>query len=200
MEQARTWQVATRVALWIVAVLLVILIATGIALTFRYRPTVNRPYASVTDLEPRSPITLRGVHRLAAAVFVPAVGALAIATIGLFLARRTRAPIALSLFAGLATLAASFTGYLLPWDQLALWAVTVGTDMRGYAPILRHGNVKYVILGSREIDVTTFNRWFWTHTVLIPVVIVAVLVALVMAARRPRSTAALEDGRDGDAT
>ena len=183
MEHARTWQIATRIALWIVVALLVILIATGIALTFRYRPTVTRPYASVTDLEPRSRITLRGAHRLAAAVFVPTVGALAIATIGLFLARRTRAPIALSLLAGLATLVASFTGYLLPWDQLALWAVTVGTNMRGYAPILRHDNVKYVILGSREIDVTTFNRWFCTHTVLIPVVIVAVLIALAMAAR-----------------
>jgi quinol-cytochrome oxidoreductase complex cytochrome b subunit len=184
MEHTRTWQIATRIALWIVAALFVILVATGIALSFRYRPDVTRPYASVTGLEPRSPITSRGVHRVAAAAFVPAVGVLAIASIGLFLTSRHRASIALSLLAGLTTLAAVFTGYLLPWDQLALWAVTVGTDMKGYAPILRHDKVRYVILGSREINTATFSRWFWTHTVVLPVVIVAVLVALAFAARR----------------
>jgi quinol-cytochrome oxidoreductase complex cytochrome b subunit len=138
----------------------------------------------VTGLEPRSRISLRGVHRLAATLFVPAVGALAIASIGFFLARRNRAPIALPLLAGAATLAAAFTGYLLPWDQLALWAVTVGADMRGYGPILRHHEVKYVILGSREIDIATFSRWFWTHTVVLPVVIVAILIALARTVRR----------------
>jgi quinol-cytochrome oxidoreductase complex cytochrome b subunit len=184
VDPARRWRTATRVAFWIVAALFVVLIATGIGLSFRYRPTVTRPYASVTGLEPRSPITLRAVHRLAAALFVPAVGALAIASIGLLLARRKRAPIAFPLLAGVATLAAAFTGYLLPWDQLSLWAVTVGSDMRGYGPILRHHGVKFVILGSSEIDVGTFSRWFWTHTVVLPVVIVAMLIALALTVRR----------------
>jgi len=183
----RVWQSATRVAVWIVGALFAVMIVTGIALVFRYRPSVTRPYASVTGLETRSPVSWRGVHRLAAELFVPAVGALAIASIGLFLARRDRAPIVLSLLAGLGALTAVFTGYLLPWDQLSLWAVTVGTDMRGYTPILRNHDVKYVILGSREIDVATFNRWFWIHTVVVPLVIVAVLIALVMTARRSSS-------------
>ena len=45
------------------------------------------------------------------------------------------------------TLLLSFTGYLLPWDQLALWAVTVGTNMMGYTPVFG-SSVKYVLLGS----------------------------------------------------
>ena len=45
------------------------------------------------------------------------------------------------------TLLLSFTGYLLPWDQLALWAVTVGTNMMGYTPVF--GNqVRFVLLGG----------------------------------------------------
>jgi hypothetical protein len=44
-----------------------------------------------------------------------------------------------------------------------------------------------VILGSREIDVATFSRWFWVHTVIVPLAIVALLIALAMRARRRRS-------------
>jgi quinol-cytochrome oxidoreductase complex cytochrome b subunit len=187
VDHERAWRLATRATFWIVGALFAVLIVTGIALAFRYRPSVTMPYANVTSLETQSPISLRSVHRLAAALFVPAVGAMAIASIGLFLERRNRTPIALSLLAGVAALAAGFTGYLLPWDQLALRAVTVGRDMRGYGPILRHHDVKYVILGSSEIGVSTFSRWFWIHTLVVPLVIVAVLVGLVMRSRRPRS-------------
>ena len=50
----------------------------------------------------------------------------------------------------LLTLLLSFTGYLLPWDQLSLWAVTVGTNMAGYTPVF--GNqVRFVLLGGNDI-------------------------------------------------
>ena len=48
------------------------------------------------------------------------------------------------------TLLLSFTGYLLPWDQLALWAVTVGTNMMGYTPVFG-SQVRFVLLGGVEI-------------------------------------------------
>ena len=48
------------------------------------------------------------------------------------------------------TLLLSFTGYLLPWDQLALWAVTVGTNMMGYTPVFGT-QVRFVLLGGKEI-------------------------------------------------
>ena len=182
MEQERPWWIATRVAAWVVGALLVVLVATGVTLSFRYRPDIS--YANVADMEQRSMLTARSAHRLASALFLPAVGCLAIASIGLFLTRRDRGPVVFPLLAGGLTLAAAFTGYLLPWDQLSLWAVTVGTDMRGYAPILRGHRVKYVLLGSTEVSTATMSRWFWVHTAVLPLVIIGVLAALVVSARR----------------
>ena len=47
------------------------------------------------------------------------------------------------------TIGLSFTGYLLPWDQLALWAVTVGTNMAGYTPVFGE-EVRFVLLGKGD--------------------------------------------------
>jgi len=113
-----------------------------------------------------------------------AVGALAIASIGLFLARRNRAPIALSL------LAAS-----QHW-RLCSRNLRRGTSCRygrsrshqhaGYAPILRHHDVKYVIL-ARGRSIPRRSPLVLDTTLVVPLVIVAVLIALVMTARRQRS-------------
>ena len=66
------------------------------------------------------------------------------------------------------TLLLSFTGYLLPWDQLALWAVTVGTNMMGYTPVF--GNqVRFVLLGGVEIGTDTLLRWYVLHVLHAPV-------------------------------
>ena len=69
------------------------------------------------------------------------------------------------------TLLLSFTGYLLPWDQLSLWAVTVGTNMMGYTPVFGP-QVKYVLLGSKEIGSETLLRWYVLHVLMLPFVIV----------------------------
>src|SRR5438477_501226 len=69
------------------------------------------------------------------------------------------------------TLLLSFTGYLLPWDQLALWAVTVGTNMMGYTPVFG-GQMRYALLGSKEISGDTLLRWYTLHVLLLPFVIV----------------------------
>ena len=66
------------------------------------------------------------------------------------------------------TLLLSFTGYLLPWDQLALWAVTVGTNMMGYTPVFGE-QVRFVLLGGVEIGTDTLLRWYVLHVLLLPV-------------------------------
>jgi quinol-cytochrome oxidoreductase complex cytochrome b subunit len=71
----------------------------------------------------------------------------------------------------LLTLMLSFTGYLLPWDQLALWAVTVGTNMMGYSPVLG-SQVRFALLGSVEIGTETLLRWYVLHVLMLPFVIV----------------------------
>ena len=69
------------------------------------------------------------------------------------------------------TLLLSFTGYLLPWDQLALWAVTVGTNMMGYTPVFGD-QVRFVLLGGAEIGTDTLLRWYVLHVLMLPFVIV----------------------------
>ena len=69
------------------------------------------------------------------------------------------------------TLLLSFTGYLFSWDQLVLWAVTVGTNMMGYTPVFG-SSVKFVLLGSKEISNETLLRWYTLHVLLLPFVIV----------------------------
>ena len=69
------------------------------------------------------------------------------------------------------TLLLSFTGYLLPWDQLALWAVTVGTNMMGFTPVFG-SQVKFVLLGGQVIGTDTLLRWYVLHVLLLPFVTV----------------------------
>jgi len=73
------------------------------------------------------------------------------------------------------TLAALFTGYLLPWDQLALWAVTVGTNMDGYG-FLFESSVKFALVGGTEVTTSTLLRWFLVHTVVLSVLLAAALL------------------------
>jgi quinol-cytochrome oxidoreductase complex cytochrome b subunit len=71
----------------------------------------------------------------------------------------------------LLTLLLSFTGYLLPWDQLAVWAVAVGTSMMGYTPVIGK-QVQFVLLGSVEIGPATLIRWYVLHVLAFPFVAV----------------------------
>jgi quinol-cytochrome oxidoreductase complex cytochrome b subunit len=184
VDGERAWRIATHIAGWVVGALLVVLIVTGIVLTFRYQPTVTGAYADVASLESSGPITARGVHRLASSLLLPAVITLAIASIGLFLVRRDRAPIVLPVLAAGFTIVAAFTGSLLPWDQLSLWAVTVGDDFRGYTRIIGGNEVKFVLLGSREVSPSTMSQWYWLHSVVLPALLAPTLGALVWRTRR----------------
>ena len=72
------------------------------------------------------------------------------------------------------TLLLAFTGYLLPWDQLALWAVTVGTNMMGFTPVFGD-QVRFVLLGGKQIGAETLLRWYVLHVLMLPFVLVIFL-------------------------
>ena len=95
---------------------------------------------------------MRDAHRLTGhlAIWTALLAAVLIAVEPLRRNRLVRS-IVLGATLFLVVLVSSFTGYLLPWDQLALWAVTVGTDMRGYA-VLRDHQVWFVLLGGRRSE------------------------------------------------
>jgi len=82
----------------------------------------------------------------------------------------------IGVFLLLLTLGASFTGYLLPWDQLAFWAITVGTSIAGYAPLMGE-QIRFLLLGDRVVGQEALIRFYVLHVAVIPVAL-TVLVAV----------------------
>ena len=154
--------------------LFILLTVTGIFLMFFYRPTTASAWNDIKTLE--TAVTfgslVRNMHRWAAHLMVLSVF---LHMCRVFYHGAYKAPREFNWVIGVIlltlTLLLSFTGYLLPWDQLALWAVTVGTNMMGYTPVFG-SSVKYVLLGSKEISGSTLLRWYVLHVLLLPFVIV----------------------------
>jgi quinol-cytochrome oxidoreductase complex cytochrome b subunit len=69
----------------------------------------------------------------------------------------------------LLTLGLSFTGYLLPWDQLAFWAITVGTNIAAYAPYIGP-ELKYLMLGGNVVGQEALIRFYALHVIVLPAV------------------------------
>lgn len=154
--------------------LFILLTVTGIFLMFFYRPEAAAAWSDIKTLN--TAVTfgylVRNMHRWAAHLMVLSVF-LHMARV--FYHGAYKPPREFNWVIGvvllLLTLLLSFTGYLLPWDQLALWAVTVGTNMMGYTPVF--GNqVRFVLLGSKEISTETLLRWYVLHVLMLPFVIV----------------------------
>jgi quinol-cytochrome oxidoreductase complex cytochrome b subunit len=76
----------------------------------------------------------------------------------------------------LLTLALSFTGYLLPWDQLAFWAITVGTNIAGYAPVIGK-KLQFLFLGGHTVGESALLRFYVLHVLVLPG-IAALLIAI----------------------
>ena len=76
----------------------------------------------------------------------------------------------------LLTLFLSFTGYLLPWDQLAFWAITVGTSIAGYAPLVGQ-DIKFLLLGDATVGQEALLRFYVLHVAVLPAVL-TLLIAI----------------------
>jgi quinol-cytochrome oxidoreductase complex cytochrome b subunit len=168
-----------------------VLIITGIALFFLYRPTTRQAWPDLItesyDWDVRVSSALRLIHRLAAWLAVPTAVATGVA-LGIRRhanASRWAAP-ALGTALPITTFAGSFTGLLLPWDQLALWAVTVGSNVRGYR-VLFDPVVRLVLIGGVEVSRHTVIRWLLIHMLLLGP---ALVVLVVLGWRRQRADVA----------
>jgi hypothetical protein len=177
--------VARRLILTLLCVEVAVLAVTGIGLFFAYRPSASQAWSGVvaSDLgdDVRISQVLRAAHLLASRLAV--LTAIAAGVVLVLRSRRWTAG-ALGVAIAVTTLAASFTGFLLPWDQLALWAVTVGSNMRGYLPLFGD-NVRFVLIGGVEVTVGTFRVWLLVHMLFLgPALVVLVVLALRGARRR----------------
>jgi len=158
------------------AALLLLLILSGFPLLFLYIPSVERAYASVKDIEYVVAFGswIRSVHRLSAHLMVAAVFLHLVRVFltgayknGVGQGQRREWNWVIGVGMLLSTLFLSFTGYLLPWDQLAFWAVTVGTNIAASVPVAG-ATIRELLIGGRTIDQPTLIRFYALHVFVLP--------------------------------
>ncbi len=159
--------------------LFVVLGVTGVLLMFYYHPAVPQAYRDMKDLRfvVSNGVFLRNLHRLAAQLMVLAVFW---HMFHVFYRGGYRPPHEFNWVVGvvllLVTLFLSYTGYLLPWDQLAFWAITVGTNIVSAMPFIGR-RVRFISLGGNLVGENALLRFYVLHCVVLPVIAV-VLVAV----------------------
>ena len=146
------------------------LTVTGVLLMFYYVPSVERAYQDMLALETdvRFGMLMRNMHRWMAHGMVLTV---LLHMMRVFYTGAYKPPREFNWVVGVVllvlTLLLSFTGYLLPWDELAFWAITVGTDMVGSAPILGAAN-RFVLIGGYEVGANALIRFYTLHVIGLP--------------------------------
>jgi menaquinol-cytochrome c reductase cytochrome b subunit len=159
------------------AVLFGSLIASGIYLMFFYVPSPASAYTDIQTIQTEVAFGqyVRNVHRWSAHLMVIAVAA---HMARVFYRGAYKSPKEFNWVIGVVllvlTLLLSFTGYLLPWDQLAYWAITVGTSMAGYVPFIGD-TVKEILLGGTTVSSATLLRFYVLHVAVLPVAVVLTL-------------------------
>ena len=182
------WATTAGLGIASVAAFLITLV-TGVMLMFYYKPYTDVAYDSIKDIHFVVPTGrfMRNIHRWAANVMV--------ITVILHMARAFytaayRAPREFNWLIGLAllvtTLGLSFTGYLLPWDQLAYWAITIGaniaqspreiTDALDITAYFDPGGMqRMLLLGSDIVGEEALIRFYLLHVMLLPLALAALM-------------------------
>jgi quinol-cytochrome oxidoreductase complex cytochrome b subunit len=154
------------------------LTVTGVYLMFFYVPSVQRAYQDIQTISNSVAFgdLIRNMHRWAAHLMVLTVF---LHMIRVFYHGAYKPPREFNWAIGVlllfSTLWLSFTGYLLPWDQIAFWAITVGTQMATYAPLL---NVEssFILLGGIAVGEETLIRFYVMHVIAFPLIAAILMV------------------------
>lgn len=154
-----------------------VLTVTGVWLMFYYVPSVPASYFSMKALETDAIFGMftRNMHRWGAHGMVLSVW---LHMVRVFYTGSYKPPrdfnwvIGVILF--LVTVLLSFTGYLLPWDQLSYWAIQVGSNMAGASPVIGR-EVRMALLGGFDIGGPTLIRWYTLHVLLLPLACIVLM-------------------------
>ncbi len=166
------------------AFLFIVLTITGLYLMFYYVPDTARAYLDMKDLEFVVPFgkLMRAAHRWSAHLMVITV---ILHMTRVFFTGSYKPPREFNWVVGVTllvtTLLLSFTGYLLPWDQLAFWAITVGTNMAAAVPLVGNSgpfheligvgvdnDIRFALLGGTQIGQNALIRFYVLHCVGLP--------------------------------
>ena len=172
--------------------LFIVLTFTGTLLMFYYHPTKVQAFRDILYLEHDVPFgkLLRNMHRWGAHLMIITVW---LHMFRVFLTGSYKKPREFNWGVGvilmLFTLLLSFTGYLLPDDQLGFWAVTVGTNMARATPLLGHegpfgpllgmtpyNDIRFGLLGGSIVDSNALLRAYIWHCIAIPIIASAFMV------------------------
>ncbi|MEN8155862.1 MAG: cytochrome b N-terminal domain-containing protein [Bacteroidota bacterium] len=166
----------------ILGFLFLIMIFTGVILMIYYTPSVEAAYRSVKDIVYIVPggRIIRNMHRWASQgmVIVAFLHLLRVFYTGSYLGNRSLNWV-IGVVLLMVTLLSNFSGYLLPWDQLAYWAVTIGsniaasarelTDLLGVTSFVDPGGfLKKLLIGGETVGQPALSRFFALHVIFLP--------------------------------
>ena len=178
----------------ITTVMFIILAITGILLMFYYVPSTKLAYFDIVNLQTKVPFgqLLRNMHRWGAHLMVLSA---VLHMVRVFYTGAYKPPREFNWVVGVVllilTLAASFTGYLLPWDQLAFWAITVGTSVAAYEPLMGK-MIKTILLGGPEVGQSALTRFYGLHVMVVPAILLLVISLHLWRVRKDGGLAANE--------
>jgi quinol-cytochrome oxidoreductase complex cytochrome b subunit len=150
---------------------------TGIFLTVYYTPSPDHAYDSIQYIMTGVQFgwLIRGIHHWGASLMVMVVF---IHMLRVFVTASYKYPRELTWLIGvgllLLTLGMGFTGYLLPWNQKAFWATTVGTAIAGSVPWVGEFILK-ALRGGTDLNALTLSRFFSAHIWILPVLLVGLI-------------------------
>ncbi len=157
--------------------LFIVLTVTGVLLMFYYHPAVPQAYRDMKDLRfvVSNGVFLRNLHRLAAQAMVLLVF---VHMFHVFYRGGYRPPHEFNWMVGvillLVTLFLSYTGYLMPWDQLAFWAITVGTNIISAMPVFGK-QTRFIALGGNLVGENALLRFYVLHCVVLPLLAIMLI-------------------------
>ncbi len=158
-------------------VLVTVLFATGILLMFAYEPSPERAYESIVSLQHNvlSGKLIRNVHHWSANFLIAIV---LLHLLRVYFTGAYHAPRQFNWLIGLSLLLciviSNFTGYLMPWDQLSYWAITISTGMIGYVPAIG-GWLQEFVRGGTEIGSSTLVMFYTLHTTVVPALLILLM-------------------------
>ncbi|HEU5320246.1 MAG TPA: cytochrome bc complex cytochrome b subunit [Methylomirabilota bacterium] len=157
--------------------LFMVQVGTGILLIFYYRPSAEEAYESIQFLmaEVEFGWLVRSIHAWSANLMILA---LFVHLFSVLFVKAYRRPREMTWVSGVALLGIAlgfgFTGYLLPWNELAYFATKVGTEITGAIPLVGPFLLR-LLRGGDEVTGATLTRFYGIHVAVLPALVTLIL-------------------------
>ncbi len=161
-------------------------VVTGMLLMVYYEPSISHAHASVAKIMNEVPFgwLIRGIHAWGANLMIATI---LIHMIKIYVSGIYKAPRELNWVVGISlfmlALGLCFTGYLLPWTQLAYWATVVGTETPAAVPYVGE-LIRFALRGGEEIGQVTLTRFYAIHVMILPLTTISVIALHLVQIRR----------------